>query len=122
MSRHVVRQHDFVNQNKSLDDFSDRLICSVEHNAGVISDATRHTQKVLIAGYDHPSFSSRKVKMDFIILRSQAGLVRRRYVNASTTKSHSDCRIDVLIKVETDAFSHGRARAAFLSDVTGFSS
>src|SRR5947207_10271868 len=122
MSCHFGRQHDFVNQNESLDDFSDRLICSVEYNAGVFSDATRHTQEVLIAGYDHPSFSSRKLEMVFIIIRSQAGFVRRGYVNASTTKSNRDCGIDVFIKVETDAFSHGRARAAFLSDVTGYSS
>ena len=87
MSCHFGRQHDFVNQNKSLDDFSDRLICSVEYNAGVFSDATRHTQEVLIAGYDHPSFSSRKLEMVFIIIRSQAGFVRRGYVNASTTKA-----------------------------------
>src|SRR2546426_748253 len=83
----------------------------------MISHSVGYAQEILITSDNHPAFRTRKVKMNFIVFCSQAGIVCRCNIDACTTQSSSYCRINVFVKVKTNAVSHGRGLRVLRANV-----
>src|SRR2546426_11311321 len=83
-SQHFGGKHNFINENQSFDDISDRLISGVENDARMIHAFAGKAKKILIARDDHSAFIARKAEMGNIILRSQTCFVCSCYVDSRT--------------------------------------
>jgi hypothetical protein len=76
-------QHNFTDENKSFDNFADRLVRGVEDDAEMACAATGKAKKILISRDDNSALGSSKIEVGSIILRPQASFDCSCYIDAS---------------------------------------